>query len=339
MQRKFLLTAAAVAYLFVPLTLYADTFEIQKRGGMTIYSRGTPLSRFKVNVIGDITFTDDHGDVAAISADGYLSIERRELLRQRKVVFEPDGAGGVRRTYFIGSRSRDIDDAARIWIKEALLETFYLTGLGAESRIRKLLAAGRPVSDILDEVGRFETNEARYYYLKALGASKLSEADRVDITVAAGDLVTSSFWLGKLLVEWAKEWEQTGDLAEAIIATTREISSSYERARTLIALVDQVPLEGAAGRRLVESLEGISSSYEQARATIRVAPALERHQAALGDLIAAVASISSSYEQKRSLTAIGALPGLSAEHYALLADLTGEISSNFGRSTTLISLV
>ena len=65
MQRKFLLTAAAVAYLLVPLTLYADTFEIQKRGGLTIYSRGTPLSRFKVNVIGDITFTDDHGDVAA----------------------------------------------------------------------------------------------------------------------------------------------------------------------------------------------------------------------------------------------------------------------------------
>jgi len=335
MRRLISKFVAVAAFALVPASLDAGMEYFQDASGLTIYHRTTPLSSFKVKVLGDIAFAPGTKDVAAISPGGYLSIEKRELLRWKKIVYDTDENGAVQRTYLVGGNVREIDTGIEIWIRETLLEAYYLTGLGAQSRARELVAQGASMDVILREAERLESNEGRYYYLKALTGSDLSLGDKTEVIAASGEIISSSHRLGLLLMEWVDELDLTPAISLAMFKAAREISSSYERSRTLVALAGFVPIDRQSGSQLVRALEGISSSYESAKAMLGVAPFLTGNPEVLSELLAIIPSISSSHEKKKVITAVAVLPDLKAAHFASLATAAGAISSSYESSTAL----
>jgi hypothetical protein len=109
MRRLISKFVAVVVFAFFPASLQAGIEYFQDASGLTIYHRTTPLSSFKVKVLGDITFAPGNKDVASISPGGYLSIEKREVLRRKKIVYDTDENGAVQRTYLVGDDVRKID--------------------------------------------------------------------------------------------------------------------------------------------------------------------------------------------------------------------------------------
>lgn len=338
MTRQKLAALLASILILAPTLLSGTVNVVRQNDGFVIHTMGTPFSRFRVKVLGDVIFTRDSRDVETLSPGGYLSIERREFLRTTKVVFEADDLGRITRTFFKGNFSDDIDDHASNWIKEAILETFYLTGLGAEGRINRMLSDGEPVEIILALAARMSGSEGKYHFYKALGRHDISTEDRVAMAISAGGTVSSSYWLGLILREWGTELTPADEFAGAIIEATNRMGSSYETSRTLTSLSENMNMDATAGLAMVHVISGISSSYEQAKTVINVAPRLLPFPEVMSELILATAAMSSSYEQKRSLTALSRLDGLEGAHYAHIASVAANISSAYELGQTLRQL-
>ncbi|MCH7574440.1 MAG: hypothetical protein IIA59_04860 [Candidatus Marinimicrobia bacterium] len=339
MSRQKLTRLLASILVLVPTLLSGAIVDVVRQNdGFVIHSNVTPFSHFKVKVLGEVSFTFDNKDVESMSPGGYLSIERRVFLRTTKVVFEADDRGRIARTFFRGSFSDEIDQYASNWITEAILETFYLTGIGVDSRIKRMLSDGEPLWKVLALAERMSGSEGQYNFYKAFGRQDISTEDRVAMASSAGVTVKSSYWLGLILREWSAELAPADDFALALVEASDRMSSSYEKSRTLISLAENIKMNEATGGAIADIISGISSSYEQSRAIIGVAPHLTEYPAAMDDLVQATTSISSSYEQKRSLAALSALSGSKAAHHASIASAAANISSSYELGQTLIGL-
>ncbi|MCH8328014.1 MAG: hypothetical protein IID15_05770, partial [Candidatus Marinimicrobia bacterium] len=168
MIRQKLIVLLASMFIAIPTLLSGTVEVVRKSDGFVIYTSGTPFFQFKVKALGEIMFTRNNRDVEFMSPGGFLSIERRQFLRTTKVVFEADDEGLITRTFFKGSFSDDIDQYAAIWITEAILETFYLTGIGVDSRIKLMLSDGEPLWKVLALGERMSGSEGRYNFYKAV---------------------------------------------------------------------------------------------------------------------------------------------------------------------------
>ena len=114
-------------------------------------------TRWEVRADGVITFTDDLSDVESLSDGGELTIRDSSGTVPHTIEIRSSG-GRLTRTYYVAGVSRGWDDEGRRMLAEMLPHLVRRSGLGAESRVKSILAK-KGVSGVLAEIGRASCRE------------------------------------------------------------------------------------------------------------------------------------------------------------------------------------
>ncbi len=302
------------------------SYSHEDEEGYAVYSRSNLYETFEVRVLGLIDFTADGKEVARMAPGAYLGIRQRRGLRTQKVVFEPDESGEIQLTYFDGSSHKELDAAARDWVRNMLLITYHETNLGAVMRVRRIYATGggeavlaalyRMTGVKTELIGTVPIPESVFPAVKAAPNASHSEQRiflefmlRQDISLEmatgavelSGEIISSSSRLADMLVSTAERFPGTPEFSRALFSATETISSSSERRRALVKLAANVPLDDNAGAALAKAIAGISSSSEKRAAITAIAGMEEVTPATYTGLAKVAGTISSSSEKRRAL--------------------------------------
>jgi hypothetical protein len=299
-----------------------------------VYSKSYQGLTFEVRARGNITFSPDEKNVDAMVPGGYLSIHEKRQFRGKKIVFEPDASGEIKRTYYVNGKVKDVDQSAEDWIKESILRVQYETSIGMESRAKHILAT-EGAEALLSTTRQLNSNEQRKIYLKTLVGADLMDNVAAEAVLLAPEIISSSSALGDYLVSVGRKYPKSTILSQALFIAAGEIESPSELRRTVEELVSIVSIDDEAGVAMADAISNITSSTEKASAISAATPHVQYLSDTMNDLLMAAASISSSTEKNRTLRNIAGLPGLHQSVYIGIAKVSGTITSNTERSRVL----
>ena len=363
-----------LAVIFLPIVSFGqDEIEISGKGNQThTYSNNNGVSSTELEYRGKIIFTDDETDVKYISPGGFLKFSKKSFGNRRTILLEGEAQGKISREYREGSKKLPFEPDGRKWMASVLPEIIRTTGIGAKERIAKFYKKGG-IDAVLEEISSLPTNYVqRIYYSAAFNTPGLSTGDYVKLIEDAGDEISSSYELSKILItnsdiisknnktiaatievtrDISSSYEQSkvykhyltkSNLSEAnkglIIQAVREISSSYEQSKVLVALLKNDISEENINL-VVEEASNIGSSYEQSKVLQYLISNQSTDDLDLELLIKAVSDISSSYEQGRVLKQLVADKDLSPEQVQEVAKAAKFISSDYEQSKFLQAII
>ena len=157
--------------------------------------------RFEVWGAGQVTFAEDDRGVAHIAPGGFLHVEERRGFRTRRVRVAPEADGRVRLTHTVNGRDQPDDADAREELARIFLQAIRRTGIGAEARVGRLLAAGG-VDRVFDDLAAFESSTAVSRYLTALLAQgALTTANLIETADQATTRIRSGGTRASFLIE------------------------------------------------------------------------------------------------------------------------------------------
>lgn len=304
-------------------------------GRMTI-ALGLDGCSLDIRARGQVEFTEDDRDVAALDPDGYLVMEERARDgARRRVEVERDGGSITRRWYVNGSeRSWDRDAAA--WFHGALLVMFRRTSFGAEERAARIYRM-RGAEGLFAEAEQIHSGHALARYYGLLAREERLTPERVRRMAAGTARITSSSALGTILSTLVAN-PGTDDAARAeIVRASERISSSSQRRKVLVAAADRAPLTPGLADAIVHSASGISSSSARAAVLIAVGARLPEDRPLPPTYVDAAGDISSSSEKARVLEALLRRDRLSQARLAGVFELASTISSSSARARVLVT--
>jgi beta-lactamase regulating signal transducer with metallopeptidase domain len=284
---------------------------------------------------GDVELTDDDADVKSITPGGYVSIKERVGSESRRYEVRAVGAG-IERAWFVNGRERPIDADARAWLARMLPDLARRQGLGATSRVRRILQQKGP-SGVLDEITRIPSSFVkRVYFTKLFESGKVDAATMARALTQAGKEIESAFELASLLASTAKNGHVSdASVRKAYLAATGSIQSDFEHRRAMVAFGPVMSQDHAP---YLESAQRIESDFELAE--------LLKHMFKSGPPSAAQAdlmwklleSMQSDFERRRVLTALMASGKVPAEIVAAALDSTSRMQSDFERAHVLMDV-
>ncbi len=232
----------------------------------TVHYHSNRLNRrFEVWGTGPVTFTDDDRGVARITPDGFFHIEERRSFRTRRVTVEPDPDGGVQITHTVNGRTQSDDADGREELAQLFLQTIRRTGIGAQARVGRLLAAGGG-DRVFEEIAAIESNRAvSQYFTAVLAQGALTSADLEEAADLAARRIDSSGTRADFLIE-TMSYFLPGRAQEAFFDAVDSMSSSDGRARVLAAAADQARRSPDLREAYRDVVDSISSSDERRRA-------------------------------------------------------------------------
>jgi hypothetical protein len=307
----------------------------QKTGN---YVHSNDGEKFEVNYRGDFEFTDDDSDVKSITPDGWLRIKQTGRNGSHTVEFRSDGSGKIERRYWNGTSERPFEPEGRKWLSQILPRFIRQSGLGAESRVRRIYKAKGP-QGVLGEISLIEGSWAKRIYFTEL--FKLPGIDSRVVTQAleqAGREVDSDFELASLLIS-AEKLLSDDTARKAYIDAARSIDSDFEMRRVYSHAATSGPLSAAALTALLESSTAIGSDFEQASLLSDVAKQQLLTDASRAAFFKAVATIESDFEQRRALSSVVARSDLSPAILAAALDSAPAIGSDHEVATLLLEVV
>jgi hypothetical protein len=220
---------------------------------------------FEVRARGDISFASDGRGVESMASGAYLSIREQRHFRGKKIVFELDQAGEIKRTYYINGKVNNVDQSAEGWISESVMKVIYETSIGATSRAKHILAT-EGAEALLRATRKLDSNEQRQIYLKILVAADLMDNVAAEAVLLAPEIISSSSSLGDYLVSVGRKYSKSAIMSQALFIAAGEIESSSELRKTVEELVSIVSINDEAGVAMADAITNISSSTEKATA-------------------------------------------------------------------------
>ena len=360
--------------LILPISSYGqDEFEISSKSNQTrTYRNNTGVSSTDLEYRGKITFNDAETDVKSISPGGFIKFSKRSFGNRRTIILESDAQGRISREYKEGSKKLPFEPEGRKWMASVLPEIIRTTGIGADERVKKFYNKGG-INAVIDEISELPGNWVQsIYYTAALAIPNLSNKDVVLLIEDAGDEISSSYELSKILIKNSKviskneqgmaaaievaseissSYEQSKvykhyltktNLSTAnktlVIKAVREISSSYEQSKVLVAVLEDDLSEENVNLVIVEA-DHISSSYEQSKVLQYLIKNQSTDELDLDIMLMAIADISSSYEQGKVLKQLVEDKELSSTQVIAVAKAAEHISSDYEQSKFLQSLI
>ena len=294
--------------------------------------------KLEVNYRGDFEFTDDDSDVKSMSPDGWLRIKETGRNGAHTVEFRADAAGKIERRYWSGTSERPFDSEGRKWLTQILPRFIRQTGLGAESRVRRIYKT-KGAQGVLSEIALIEGSWAKRIYFR-----ELFKNPGLDARVAqqaldqAGREIDSDFELASLLI--SADHLLTDDATrKSYIEAARSIDSDFEMRRVYSSVVKRGPLPAPALTALLESSTAIGSDFEEASLLIEVAKQQSLSDANRGAFFKAVSTIESDFEQRRVLSSIVTRSDASPAILGAILDSAVSIGSDFELATILIEVV
>lgn len=360
--------------LLLPFISFAqDDFEISSKDNKThTYSNNTGVTSTDLEYKGKIIFNDDETDVKYISPGGFLKFSKRSFGNKRTIILEGEAQGVITREYREGSSKVPFEPEGRKWMASVLPEIIRTTGIGADERVKKFYKKGGIVA-VLDEISELSSSYVQgIYYSAALAIPNLSNRDVVLVLEDAGDEISSSYEMSKLLVQNSNAINENEQAMAAAIVVASEISSSYEQAKVYKHYLTNTNLSAANKALVIQAVREISSSYEKSKVLVsvleddlskenielvileaehisssyeqsKVLQYLIKNQSTdeldLEVMLLAVADISSSYEQGKVLKELVNDKDLSSDQVKAIAKAAEYISSDYEQSKFLQSLI
>lgn len=263
------------------------------------YSNAVKGERLKVLVSGDVTFAPDDSGIVAMADGAEFELFEKSGGVRRSLEVE-NVAGKLEHRYELDGKAHAFDAEARAWLARTLPHVMRETGMQAETRGKRLLAAGGPGA-LMAEIERIENDYARGRYLAVLFAEGKLDDAQLDRALAIAGKIGSDYELRRALEGGLAGRTLSPAHQAKLLGAAAGISSDYEQAELLLVLAASQPLEGPVLAAWRTVLDGIGSDYEQRR----VLEALVENgsPAALSLALESAAGIGSDYEARQLLAA------------------------------------
>ena len=260
--------------------------------------------RLEVSYSGQFEFTDDDTDVRQLSAGGYLKISDGRWLGRHSVEIRERG-GALEHRYFVNAAERPFEPEGHAWLRENLPKFVRNTGIGAESRVARLLKSGGP-SAVMTEIGRIDTAYVKGIYYRELfkQAPLTPEQYRQTMAQASREIRSSSYELGQMLIAVAEHLPDDEASRAAYFEAAGAIDSDYELRRVYSTMLERGPVSPSILAGILANVRSIDSDYELSELLRQIMA-----QQALDDrnrtaFFAAVSTIDSAYERHRVLDSV-----------------------------------
>jgi len=336
-----LATALLMAPALAPLPAYAEIRislpSFFTSGKTTTVELNSPRIHLRLKSTGDIAFTPAEDDVQSLSGKATLQEKRDGVLR--RIVFESEPGGVVKRTYSVDGKTVPFDAEGRRWLAAALPSVIRETSINYMQRIKRIHANGG-TDAVLTEIGKIETGFARGRYIE--GLSKLASLDEKQLLrlIAAIEPIDSDFERRGALNAIATH-QNLGTTAQiGAINAVAKMKSSFEQRSALVTLTPKLAADPAVSQAWLSAAAKIDSDFELRAAIDALAKREPLAPIYLDAMIEATLLLDSDFEHGAALNAIGRhMTTATAAQIAAFMKSAQKIDSDFERKNVLTSFV
>lgn len=340
-MKKWILPLAVAGVLLFPEIAHAQHFGIfnnQSNLDRIDLYHNDMLHSLEVQSMGAVELNDDDTDIRSMAPNAFVTIKTRDWLTWRELKIKGSSDGKIERSFEQQGRVLDYEEYGKSWLAMRLPEIVRFTGLGAASRVRRIISQNG-LDAAIREIETLESNHARRVYFNAvLAAPELtpSHTQRAVRTVARG--VSSSSRLGEILIETAAKFPDDSSLTVTLILAVKEISSSTKQAETLIRIASTRRLSPDAAIAYAKAVQSISSSSAQAEALTQALDHFPKTDETVMAYCHAVRDISSSSSQGEAFRALLRSGTLTRDGYLAVIKSIEAISSSTAQGSVLEAL-
>ena len=235
------------------------------RGGKSSYHWQNGRHVLKVEFEGELEWLNDDSGIKSMTRGSYLEIEEKTPNERHRLRVEAESGNDLAYTYRRNGKRRPYDEAAQEWFAEVLPAFIRESGLGAESRTRRILDTDG-VDGVLDEADLINSPGVRTLYLLYL--FDFAELTGRETTRAAqiASGISSPGDKSRFLKATAKAFLMHDEAIDDYFDAVRSISSPGDKTRVLTHLVELDLLDETERYILaVETAKTISSPGDKAR--------------------------------------------------------------------------
>ena len=339
-------------------------------GPSTSIEHNTANRQFRVRINGSILFNEAEDDVQSLS--GKTSIQERRDGRTRRMVFESESGGSIKRTYSVDGRAQALDADGRRWLAEMLPAVMRETAMDSERRIKRIHSTGG-VDAVLAEIEKIDSGHARRRYvegiarlaplsdrqqqrllaviapidsdfskrtaLSALASGQtLSAASQVDALriVAAMD---SSFEQRTVLAAMAPTLSAEADVAHAWLNAASKIDSDFELRSAIDSLVRRDPLPATLLDAAIQATMKLDSDFEHASALVAIGRQMTTATPAqVSSYLRSAQKIDSDFERRNVLTSFVSRNPLDKSGFLAVLQAIDGMDSDFEIRTVLAAI-
>ena len=258
-----------------------------------------------LEVRGKAEFNDDYTDVVSVTEGGFVIVEEQRDRQSHRYEVRRDMGGQLTRVFYVNGAAQPMDDAAKRWLAQLVLDAVRQGGIDTEKRVSRILAQ-RGVPGVLAEIDQINGDWAKRRYYETL--------------IKQADLDANA-------------------LRDVLRQVAGEISSDYEQAQLLIGIAPMLTGKDVAIQPFFDAVATIKSDYEHGRVLKSVMKKQESPSSAVLVLVAASSkNMSSDYERRGVLSALVKTKNQSEEVLKLLLDSAAAMSSDYEKATLLVEV-
>jgi beta-lactamase regulating signal transducer with metallopeptidase domain len=325
---------AAVAAV-APATAQAAATTVSSQKGNFMWSNDN--DRIEIDYDGRIEFTDDDTDVKSLSPGGRLRIREGRMPNRKTVEFESDGQGNLRRRYWVGASEQPFEPEGRQWLAQTLPRFIRQSGLGAASRVARILRA-KGVDGVLAEIELIQGSWAkRLYYSELLNTATIEPRAIEQILTRAGREIDSDFELASLLIGSADRLLVGEPARRAYFTAVQSIESDFEMRRVYSAALKHGAVSPDLLAVVLDGSTAIDSDFEHAELLTQVVKLQPLDGRARPAFFKALAGVDSDFEHRRVLNALATRSDLDADTLKGLFESAVLIESDFEEASLLLT--
>ena len=293
--------------------------------------------KLEINYNGDVEFTDDDTDVKRLSPGGVMRIKEGGWFGGRTVDFQVDGTGAITRRYWVGMSEKPFDPEGRQWLAQTLPRFIRQTGIGARSRVARILKAQGPAG-VLREISLIEGSWGKRLYFTELLETPLDPAATKQVLAQAGREIDSDYELASLLIDSADKLLVDNGTRQAYFEAARSIESDFEMRRVFSSALKHGPVASPLLANLLETSRSIDSDFEEASLLVQVAALQPLDKTTRDPFFTALDTVSSDFEHRRVLAALAKRSDPGVDTTAAMLKSAAAIDSDFEAASFLVQL-
>ena len=257
-----------------------------------------------LEVRGKAEFNDDYTDVVSVTEGGFVIVEEQRDRQSHRYEVRRDMGGQLTRVFYVNGAAQPMDDAAKRWLAQLVLDAVRQGGIDTEKRVSRILAQ-RGVPGVLAEIDQINGDWAKRRYYETL--------------IKQADLDANA-------------------LRDVLRQVAGEISSDYEQAQLLIGIAPMLTGKDVAIQPFFDAVATIKSDYEHGRVLKSVLKRDAPNSAVLVLVASSSKNMSSDYERRGVLSALVKTKNQSEEVLKLLLDSAAAMSSDYEKATLLVEV-
>ncbi|HEU4509151.1 MAG TPA: hypothetical protein VFR78_12970 [Pyrinomonadaceae bacterium] len=291
-----------------------------------------------LEIRGKAEFNDDYTDVVSVTEGGFVIVEEQRGRESQRYEVRRDMGGQLTRVFYVNGAAAQMDQTAKRWVAELVLNAVRQGGIDTEKRVTRILAQ-RGVPGVLAEIEQIKGDWAkrRYYetlikqadldanalrdVLRQAGGAMSSDYEKSQLLIGIAPMLTgkeaaiqpffdavatisSDYEHGRVLKSVMKKETPSSAVLVLIAASSKNMSSDYERRGVLSALVKTKNQSEEVLKLLLDSAAAMSSDYEKATLLVEVSNVYTGDTRLKSAFLKVVESIKSDYERGRVLSAL-----------------------------------